>query len=260
MTPEEICNEIMRCERLAGEIILNHSAVHAKSKSDARNVVTEYDLRVQTLLMQELGSFLPGSHFFCEESDNADSAVSGEVFVIDPIDGTMNFVRGFGHSCVSVAYAKDGEVLAGAVYNPYLDEMFSAVKGKGAYLNRSPIGISPAPLSDSVVVFGTNPYNLSLAHRTFELAEIMFNSSLDVRREGSAALDGCSVACGRAGLYFELQISYWDYAAAAFIAREAGAVTCTAEGKPLPNDGSVSSVLMGSEENVKAFLELSRRE
>lgn len=258
MTVKEICDEIMRCERLAGDIILSHGSVQTSSKTDARNVVTQYDVRVQSMLTEKLSAFLPGARFFCEESAERDSALLGDVFIIDPIDGTMNFVCGFGVSSVSVAYAKDGEVLAGAVYNPYLNEMFYAVKGEGAFLNGKPISVSKEPLSDSIVAFGTNPYNLSLAHRTFEIAEVMFNSSLDLRRFGSAALDCCSVAAGRAGLYFELQISYWDYAAGAFIAREAGAVTLNAEGKPLPNDGSLTSVLMGSEENVRAYLELTK--
>ena len=254
MTPEEICNEIMRCERLAGEIILSCEGASAKTKTDARNIVTEYDTRVQALLTEKLGSFLPGAHFFCEEGDDRDSAVKGEVFIIDPIDGTMNFFRGMSASVISAAYAKDGEVLAGAVYNPYLDEMFHAVKGKGAFLNDRRIHVTDEPLSDTIVAFGTSPYYLSLTRRSFALAEEMFNRSLDVRRSGSAALDACSVAAGRAGLYFELQISYWDYAAGAFIAREAGAAAVTAEGAPLPNDGSRSSIVVGSRQNVDAFL------
>lgn len=257
MTPREICNEIMRCERLAAEIVLSYNhAEHVENKTDSRNIVTEYDYAVQQLLTEKLSEFLPGVHFFCEESEDRENPLEGEIFIIDPIDGTMNFFRGFSTSAISVAYAKNGEVLAGAVYNPYLDEMFSAVKGEGAFLNGKPIHITSDALDESIVVFGTSPYYTEFAHQTFSLAEKVFKASLDLRRGGSAALDSCSVAAGRAGLYFEYRVSYWDHAAAAFIAREAGAISLTFEGTPLPNDGSRCSIIVGSEKNVKAFLQL----
>lgn len=169
----------------------------------------------------------------------------------------MNFVHGFHHSCISVAYAEHGTILAGAVYNPYVDEMFTALKGRGAFLNGRSIHVSDAGLADSVVCFGSAPYNPELSERTFTLARRAYDASLDVRREGSAALDLCTVAAGRAGLYFELIVSLWDYAAGALIAGEAGALCSRVSGVPLPFDGSKTDIVAGSPAAVSDFLRLA---
>jgi myo-inositol-1(or 4)-monophosphatase len=251
-----ILSRIESAERRAAELILHAHNILAETKTGARDVVTEFDRRVQELLIRLLGEAVPEAHFFCEEMNERDRLDAARLFIIDPIDGTMNFVRGFHHSCISVAYAECGVILAGAVYNPYVDEMFSAVKDCGALLNDRPIHVSEAGLADSVACFGTAPYSVSLSDRTFELARRVYDASLDVRREGSAALDLCTVAAGRAGLYFELQVSLWDYAAGALIAEEAGARCCRVSGDPLPVDGSKPDIVAGSPAAVSDFLEL----
>ena len=139
MTLEEICLAMREAERRAGELILHAHGVMTENKSGARDVVTQYDRAVQQLLIWNLRAAVPEAHFFCEEMNEQESLDAAQLFIIDPIDGTMNFVRGFSHSCVSVAYAENGVVQAAAVYNPYLDEMFHAVRGGGAFLNESPI-------------------------------------------------------------------------------------------------------------------------
>lgn len=143
--------------------------------------MTEYDKRVQEYLMQVLSESVPEARFFCEEQKEHDDLHARHLFIIDPIDGTMNFARGFNHSCISVAYMSAGELRAAAVYNPYVDEMFTAVKGEGAYLNGRRLHVSDAPLSDSVVCYGTSPYSTELADETFRLARIAFNAGLDLR-------------------------------------------------------------------------------
>jgi myo-inositol-1(or 4)-monophosphatase len=145
--------------------------------------------------------------------------------------------------CQTIRAAERGRVLAGAICNPYLGEMFHAVRGGGAFLNGRPIRVSDEPLSGSVVCFGSAPYRPDLSARSFSLARLLFDNSLDVRREGAAALDLCSVAAGRAGLYFELDLSLWDYAAGALLVEEAGGVCRTAEGGPLPFTGEKSNVV-----------------
>ena len=120
--------------------------------------------------------------------------------MIDPIDGTMNFVRGFHHSAISVAYMRSGVLRAASVYNPYAEECFSALAGEGAWCNGRPIRAGELPLSESVVCCGTAPYSPQLADSTFDLIKKAFLASLDIRREGSAALDMCSAAAGRAGV------------------------------------------------------------
>ena len=255
---QNICNAIEKAEREAAELILHAHGILAETKSGRRDVVTEYDRRVQALLMQRLGGAVPGAHYFCEELDERDRLDAEQLFIIDPIDGTMNFVHGFHHSCISVAYAERGEVLIGVIYNPYMDELFSAIKGGGAYLNGRPIHVTDEGLAGSVVCYGTAPYNPELTDETFETARKLYAASLDLRREGSAALDLCTVAAGRAELYFELKVSLWDYAAGDLIVREAGGVCSRIDGSPFPTDGSRTGIAAGSPRAMAEFLALMK--
>jgi len=252
-----ICDDIIAAEREAGKMILSAGAdISTHSKSGRRDVVTQYDNRVQDFLMTALAKAVPGAAFFSEELENGNTLASGTVFIIDPIDGTMNFVKGMNHSCISVACACSGEIVAGAVYNPYTDEMFSGAKGCGAYVNGTKLSVTDDALADSIVNFGTAPYNAELAALTFDAAKIAFSNSLDVRRRGSAALDLCDVAAGRAGLYFEMAVSLWDYAAAAFLVTEAGGVCLTADGNPLTYGTERTSVIAGNAQTTREFLAL----
>ncbi len=245
-------------EREAAVLVMHAHGILAECKSGHRDVVTEYDRRVQALLVERLGAVCPGARFFCEENDRHDDLHAPEVFVIDPIDGTMNFVRGFGHSCISAAYLRGGVPTAAAIYNPYLDEMFTALSGGGAFLNGRPIRVSDAPLSESVVACGTSPYSMELADRGFALMKAAYLASLDIRREGSAALDLCSAAAGRAGVYFELGLSLWDYAAGMLIVQEAGGVCRTIEGKALPLGPGKTSLAAGGRLALEEFLALAK--
>ena len=254
-----LLSRIEDAEREAAELMLHARGILVETKSGRRDVVTEYDRRVQTLLMQRLGDAVPGAHFFCEEMSERDRLDAEQLFIIDPIDGTMNFVHGFHHSCISVAYAERGTVKAGAIYNPYVDEMFTAVLGESAYLNGKPIRVTDTPLSESVVCYGTAPYDAQLADETFAAARKLFDASLDLRREGSAALDLCTVAAGRAGLYFEMRVSLWDYAAGALIVREAGGVCTAADGSAFPPDGGRTSIVAAAPAAMEDYLRLMRK-
>ena len=240
-----LCEIIVEAEREAAEIIMHAHGILAEMKTGRRDVVTEYDRKVQAFLMEKLSRQVPGARFFCEENNQRDELDAEILFVIDPIDGTLNFVRGMGRSAMSIACMSRGELVAAAVYNPYLDEMFSAVKGGGAYLNGRPIHVHDGHLADSIVCFGTSPYNQELIHQSFVLAERAHRASQDVRREGSAALDLCSVAAGRAGAYFELETSPWDYAAGMLLVQEAGGRCANVEGEPLGLTGGKTSILAG---------------
>jgi myo-inositol-1(or 4)-monophosphatase len=245
-------------EREAGTLILEARDVISENKTNSRDVVTEYDRRVQELLIARISDALPDARFFCEENDRHDDLRAEHVFIIDPIDGTMNFVHGFHHSCVSAAYMHSGEICAAAIYNPYMDELFTAVRGAGAFLNGRPIEATKEPLSRTLVCCGTAPYNPDLADRTFGLMKKAYLAGLDIRREGAAALDLCSVAAGRAGVYFELGLSLWDYAAGKLIVEEAGGVCCTLAGEPMPLDPSRPTVVAGGRQAVADFLALAR--
>lgn len=256
LTNREILEKITAAQKEAAELIMHAHGILAEIKTGHRDVVTEFDRKVQELLIERLSTAVPGAAFFCEENSRRDSLEAEHVFIIDPIDGTMNFVRGFHHSAISVAYMSRGELLAASVYNPYVQECFTATKGEGAWLNGRPISASYLPLSESVVCCGTSPYNPELADSTFELIKKAFIAGLDIRREGSAALDMCSAAAGRAGVYFEPSVSLWDVAAGMLIVNEAGGRCCCLDGSPLPLDGRKSPVLAGGALAVEDFLAL----
>ncbi len=224
--------------RFCGDIMLNaeRSDSMTEEKSGRANFVTVYDKLVQKTLKEKLHEIMPEAHFVGEEEDIHESIESGYAFIVDPIDGTTNFIRDYHVSAISVGLLYDGKPKFGAVYNPYLDEMFTAEKGKGAFLNGKPIKVSTNKLENSVVLFGTSPYYPELSRKSFDMAYDYFTKSLDVRRSGSAALDLCSIASGRADLYFELKLSPWDYAAGSLIITEAGGEITDIDGKPIVYD------------------------
>ena len=253
---KDVLNAIIAAQKEAAALILQAHGVLAETKTGHRDVVTEYDRRVQELLMDRLSAAVPGAVFFCEENEQQGDLKAEHVFIIDPIDGTMNFVRGFHHSAISVAYMRSGVIRAASVYNPYAEECFSALAGEGAWCNGRPIHAGALPLSESVVCCGTAPYSPQLADSTFALMKKAFLASLDIRREGSAALDMCSAAAGRAGVYFEPTVSLWDIAAGLLLMQEAGGVCCRLDGSPIPLDGSKTSILAGGKQAVAEFLKL----
>ena len=253
---KDVLNAIIAAQKEAAALILQAHGVLAETKTGHRDVVTEYDRRVQELLMDRLSAAVPGAVFFCEENEQQGDLKAEHVFIIDPIDGTMNFVRGFHHSAISVAYMRSGVIRAASVYNPYAEECFSALSGEGAWCNGRPIHAGALPLSESVVCCGTAPYSPQLADSTFALMKKAFLASLDIRREGSAALDMCSAAAGRAGVYFEPTVSLWDIAAGLLLVQEAGGVCCRLDGSPVPLDGSKTSILAGGKQAVADFLKL----
>ena len=256
---EKVLEYMVNAEKEAASLMMQAHNVLAEAKTGRRDVVTEYDRRIQELLIEKLSSDIPGALFFCEEEDRRADLSAEHVFIIDPIDGTMNFVKGFHHSCISAAYSSGSEIKAAAVYNPYADELFTAVKGGGAFLNGKKISVSDDPVSESIVCCGTSPYYPIMTDVTFDIMRKIFKASLDIRREGSAALDLCSVAAGRAGVYFELSVYLWDYAAAALIVTEAGGRVCDINGEPLPWNGGRTSIVAGSEKNCAEFLSITNK-
>lgn len=222
--------------RFCGGIILNadRSNIGISDKAGKANFVTEYDCKVQKIAQEKLQAILPEAGFLGEEEGTEVDTSKEYVFIVDPIDGTTNFIKDYKVSCISIGLVKNGERYLGVVYNPYLDEMFYGVKGEGAYLNGKRIHVSSEDLSNGIVLFGSAPYNTELAKASFDLAYEYFTKALDIRRSGSAALDLCSLAAGRAELYFEMILSPWDFAAGALILEEAGGIVTKINGEPLP--------------------------
>lgn len=229
---------ILTTIKSCGKIILNADRAHltVDEKEGKANFVTTYDKKIESILKKDLLSILPDAKFIGEESEQDEFSDKGRFFIVDPIDGTTNFIKDYKQSVISVALIEDGEAVFGAVYNPYLDELFTAEAGKGAFCNDKPIHVSDEPLENGIVLVGTALYYRELAEKTFAMALDYFNRSCDIRRSGSAALDLCSVAAGRAELFFELGLCPWDYAAGALIVKEAGGVVTTVEGSPFSYD------------------------
>lgn len=214
-------NALLSIVRRAGEIILNAEAFRVEQKEGHANFVTNVDEEVQRFLISELTALLPGSLIIGEEQEN-DALTDAPTWVIDPLDGTTNFIHDYRFSAISVALLKNRIPVTGIVYQPYNQEMFFAEKGRGAELNGKPIRVSSTGLEQAIVGFGTSPYEPELAEKSMQAALWFLQHAADVRRCGSAALDLAYVAAGRQEVYFELILRPWDYAAGSLLVTEAG--------------------------------------
>ena len=220
----------------AGKILLSARDVEesVREKSGPRDLVTKYDLLVQDYLRKELLTLLPGAGFLGEEEESREDLSQKEwLFIVDPIDGTTNFVQGFRNSCVSIGLAHNGQMEFGVVYNPYDGELYASQRGNGAFLNGLPIHCQDHPLEHRLLIFGSALYYRELVPETLRLFNLAFPVVQDIRRFGSAALDLCYLAAGRAGVFFECRLSPWDYAAGSLIAREAGCTVSQMDGREL---------------------------
>ena len=237
---EPVCELIRECGQFIKDADRSHLRID--QKCGRANFVTEYDRKVQERLRAGLLELMPSAQFIGEEGSAQKFSTTGKFFIVDPIDGTTNFIKDYRVSCISVGLVVDGTAELGVIYNPYLDEMFSAMRGCGAFCNGSRLHVSSEPLENALVIFGTSPYREDLTDRTFNLACAYFKKAVDVRRSGSAALDMCSVAAGRAELFFELSLSPWDYAAGSLIVKEAGGLVSDINGKELAYDRQCSVI------------------
>ncbi|HHT08120.1 MAG: inositol monophosphatase family protein [Christensenellales bacterium] len=207
----------------AAQIMVNKTPEGIITKEGHANFVTEADQATQDFLQEKLLALLPGSVLFGEEKEN-EPLTNAPTWVVDPIDGTLNYIHGLKHSAVSIALVRDKQVQLACIYNPYRDELFTAQLGKGAWLNGQPIRCSDTPFERALVFYGTSPYNASLVDATFRAVASLMKKTADIRRFGSAVLDLAYIACGRADLFFEYSLSPWDYAAGKLVVTEAGGV------------------------------------
>lgn len=249
--------QISELVKHCGEMIL--SADHIRDsvtvKPGSSNFVTRYDVAVQEFLQKKLLDLLPQAVFIGEENDARANADAEYAFIVDPIDGTTNFIKGYPRCAVSVGLAHRGKMELGVVYNPFSQELFTAKKGEGAERNGRCIHVSQNHLKDGIVCFGTSPYYPEAAEKSFELAKQLYQHAMDLRRTGSAALDLCDVACGRCELFFEAILSPWDYAAASLIVEEAGGSVMDMEEHTLRFDEKCS-VLAGNQAALADFFAL----
>lgn len=226
-------SDIERLAREAGAILRDgYNKEHTVQYKGVIDLVTEADHASESFLIGEIQSQFPGSHILAEESGETSGENEG-LWYIDPLDGTVNYAHHIPLFCVSIAYASKGIVTLGAVYDPLRDEMFTAERGKGAFLNGKKIRVSnTTELQKSLLVTGFpyNTWNTNLDN--FKYFERLAKKTQGVRRLGSAALDACYVGAGRFDGFWEFAIQPWDIAAAGLIAEEAGARVTAVDGKP----------------------------
>ena len=185
--------------------------------------VTSADKRTEKILIEELQKAHPEYGIITEETGIINKSNTKNRWIIDPIDGTFNFMNGIPQFAISVAYEEENEIKCGVIFNPIMNEMFCAEKGNGAYLNNSRIRVSKKnKIKDALIVTGGPKVSSKIKDKIFsEYINVSKNVS-NVRKFGSAALDMCYVACGRFDGYWQRELNYWDIAAGVIILKEAG--------------------------------------
>jgi myo-inositol-1(or 4)-monophosphatase len=208
----------------AGAVIKSyfHGVFKIDSKDGKNNLVTEVDNHAEKVIIDIIKRDFP-QHSIISEEIGEMLQDSEYQWIIDPIDGTVNFAHGIPICCVSIGLRFDGKMLMGVVYNPMMDEFFFAERGKGAYLNDQPIHVSKKEDFKTACLVTGFPYKWpETKEHPIKVFERMILQGLPVRRLGSAAIDLCWVACGRFDGFWEYNLNSWDVAAGYLIVREAG--------------------------------------
>ena len=205
------------------------------SRKGPADFVSAADLRAEKVLREELSRARPGYALLMEESGHsrAKDATEDRRWIVDPLDGTSNFLHGLPHFAISIALEERGEVIAGVVYDPVKDEMFYGEKGTGAYMNDRRIRVSARDRMEDALIGTGAPYKGHGAPAQF-LREVdaVLGATAGVRRFGAASLDLAYVASGRFDGFWERDLSPWDTAAGLVLVREAGGYVSEVEGKP----------------------------
>ena len=193
------------------------------SKKEPGDFVSSADKRTEKIIIEELHKAHPEHGIVTEETGIINKNNTEKRWIIDPIDGTMNFLNGIPQFAISVGYEENQEIKCGVIFNPIMNEMYCAEKGNGAYLNNSRIRVSnKKKLKDSLLVTGGPKQNSKNKDKIFsEYIKVSKNVS-NIRKFGSAALDMAYVASGRFDGYWQRELNYWDIAAGIIILKEAG--------------------------------------
>lgn len=200
------------------------------NKEGVNNLVTEADHAAEKAILNVINASFPDHQILAEETGEIVQD-SGYKWIVDPIDGTVNFAHGIPLNCVSIAVEKEGEIILGAVFNPHLNEFFFAEKGKGATLNDKPIHVSNETQAIKACLVTGFPYTyINMPNGPLEIFEKFIRKGVPVRRLGSAAIDLCWVAAGRLDGFFEHKLEPWDSAAGYLIVEEAGGKVTDLEG------------------------------
>jgi len=221
-------NAARQAGRYIMESISNLGRVDEKSRA---NLVTSVDRGSEKIIIGEIRKQYPDHAILAEES-GGESVDSEFRWVIDPIDGTTNFVHGYPFFCVSIAVQKKDETVTGVVFDPFHNEMFSAIRNGGAFLNQIPISVSTiCTLSESLLATGFPYQNGKSWRHSMDLFRNFYARTHGVRRDGAAALDLCYVAAGRFDGFWEYELNPWDVAAGILMVEEAGGKSTDFRGK-----------------------------
>lgn len=224
--PQQLLSVAIEAAHKAGNILKNGfgSSFAISSKEGRHNLVTEYDTAAEQAIMSHIQEVYSNHNFLAEESGATGLQQRDTIqWIIDPLDGTVNFAHNIPIFSVSIAAALNGQLLCGVIYQPLLGELFTASRGDGAYLNNTKLRVSAtANLIDAILVTGF-PYNIHENPRNAigHFARII-GKGIPVRRLGSAALDLAYVAAGRFDGFWEVQLNPWDVAAGQLLVEEAG--------------------------------------
>ncbi len=226
MNPIEIAKEVALG---AGELLKKGfgTSFEIDTKEGSQNLVTEYDNASQTFIIDQLQKAFPSHHFLAEEGSVLSPPDDGFLWIIDPLDGTVNFAHQIPFFGVSIALAKGREVIAGVVYNPILDELFVAEKGSGTFLRDQQIFVTSSTTTERAMFATGFPYNVKEnPHQCIETFAKIVKTGTPIRRMGVASLDLAYVAAGRFDAFWEVLLQPWDMAAGKLLVEEAkGKVT-----------------------------------
>ncbi len=221
-------NIAIRAARKAGNHIaksLENAEKIQSTQKGSNDFVTNVDNEAESIIIDVIKTSYPDHSIIAEESGLSEGKDSEVQWIIDPLDGTTNFVKGLPHFCVSIAVRIKGRTEVACVYDPMQNELFTAQRGSGAQLNNARIRINPAKELTGTVLATGFPFKQKQHSESYlKILSALFTDCADFRRTGSAALDLCYVAAGRVDGYFELGLKPWDMAAGELIAREAGAI------------------------------------
>jgi myo-inositol-1(or 4)-monophosphatase len=222
------------------------------------NFVTAADRRAEEILHEELLQARPGYGFHGEEGGRRGGPDKTHTWIVDPLDGTTNFLHGIPHFAISIALQRDDTIVAGLIYNPANDDMFTAERGKGAFLNDQRLRVAGRKrLADSIVACGLPHHgrgDLALASRELALVQ---EKVAGLRRFGAAALDLAWVAAGRYDVYWERDLAAWDIAAGLILVREAGGYATDLNGGEAPHISG--NVIAGNEDVHRELLRLLKQ-
>lgn len=223
-TLNTILPHVIRTAKSAGEFIRKERLQFTSDKIEMKglnDMVSYVDKGSEKMIIDELKEILPGSGFIVEEGTETEKKEYN--WIVDPLDGTTNFIHGIPCYAVSIALEHKGEILLGVVYEVAKKECFSAVKGGGAFLNKVPIKVSDnKTLKDSLIATGFPIYNFERQENYLNVLRELMQKTHGVRRIGAAAADLCYLAAGRVDAFYEYNLNAWDVAAGALIIKEAG--------------------------------------